>query len=189
MEFGVRTQKRMLRRALAATVTLLVAAASVACTTPAPKPTPTLTAIFASEDEALAAATDTYEKYTAALDSESANGDASAEAIRDFVTPEYFEQFAEPSTIKTNGWHTEGVTTFDSVSLLTFDETEGRARVSVRLCRDVSGLRILDAEGNEVLPPGRSERFPVEVRFLSESTDSATLSISESGSWSGDDFC
>jgi hypothetical protein len=188
MDFGVGTQ-RMHRRAFAMMLALFAGLIFTACSTPAPKPTPTSTAVFATEEEALAAATDTYQRYTAALDSESAKGDVSAESIRTLVTPEFFEEFLEPSTIATNGWHTEGATTFDSVSLIAYTEDADHAQVSLKLCRDVSGLQIMDSAGAEVHPPGRSERFPVEVRFVSDANDSTELLISASGSWPGDDFC
>lgn len=182
---------RMLRRTAAGTLACLLGLSALAGCTPTdpPKPSPTPTGIFASEDEALAAATDVYQKYTAALDKESATGDLSAEAMRPFVTPEYFEELEVPSLLQENGWHTTGATTFDNVLLVGMSESEQLANVRIRLCRDVSEVRILDASQRDVTPSTRTDRFPVEIQLVSSSPRSPNLVISDSGSWPGDDFC
>lgn len=182
----------MPRRSTAVAVTCLLAASLVGCTPPptAP-PTPTSTAIFASEEEALAAATDVYQQYTAAFDKESAGGGGgtAVESIRPLVTEEYLTELLEPGMLEMNGWRTEGATTFDSVSLVEVTGMDRSAEVRLRLCRDVSKVRVLDAAGRDVTPTTRASRFPVEVLFVSSAPASPELLIAETGSWSGENFC
>ena len=182
---------RMLRRVVAGSLACLLGAVALAGCAPADPPvaTPTPTSIFASEEEALAAATDVYQQYTAAKDSESAKGDVSAESLRPIVTPAYFKELEVVGALEKNGWHTEGLTTFDSVAVQDLSEKDGIATVSIALCRDVSGVTIRDAEGNDVTPADRPDRFPVVVEFVSSDVGSQELLVSESGTWSGDDFC
>jgi hypothetical protein len=156
---------------------------------PTPTSTPTSTAIFASEDEALAAATDVYQEYTAAKDKESSNGDTSAEMLRPLVTPTYFKELEVVGTLEKNGWRTAGSTTFDKVSLLELAEQDGLAAVSLALCRDVSAVSILDSSGTEVTPDTRVDRFPLLVQFVSAEVGSDRLLISDSGSWQENNFC
>jgi hypothetical protein len=188
MEFGVRTQKRMLRRALAATVTLLVAAASVACTTPAPKPTPTLTAIFASEGEALAAATDTYQQFLAAYESASATGADVPAAVASFVSEAYLAEVSAPDIVSKNGWHTEGSSSFDVKGVRSFQTDAIAVEIVVELCRDVSSLRFVDADGTDVTPVERLDVVPLEVAFATDSLGSNALKITGVGTWQ-DDRC
>ncbi|WP_411720617.1 hypothetical protein [Mycetocola sp.] len=181
----------MLRGSTLGIVACLLGAVTLTSCTPAPRPTstPTSTAIFASEDEALAAATDVYQRYTAQFDKDSANGDGGAEAMVGLVTPAYLEKLEVPGLLEENNWHTQGVTTFDNVSLVEKSESDQLALVRLRLCRDVSGVRILDSGGADVTPATRLERFPVEVEFVSSAPREASLLIADSGSWTGDDFC
>ena len=181
----------MLRRTTAGALAFLFGAIALAGCTPTDPPTssPTPTTIFSSEDEALAAATDVYQQYTAAKDKESSKGDLSAELLRPIVTPTYYEQLEVVGALEKNGWHTDGATMFDSVSLEELDEKAGVATVSISLCRDVSGVTIRDADGNDVTPENRAARFPVLVEFVSSEAGSKQLLISDSGSWPGEDFC
>jgi hypothetical protein len=180
----------MLRGSVAILACLLGCAALTGCSPAAtPAPSPTSTAIFASEDEALAAATAVYQQYTAAKDKESSNGDVSAESLRPLVTPSYFEELQVVGTLEENGWHTAGSTTFDTVSLVDFEERDRLATVRVSLCRDVSAVTILDSNGADVTPATRTDRFPLLIQLISAEAGSNVLLISDSGSWLEDDFC
>ncbi|MFU8947177.1 hypothetical protein ACLRGF_10655 [Mycetocola zhadangensis] len=189
MEFGVRTQKRMLRRALAVSATLLVVAASVACTTPAPKPTPTPTAIFASEDEALAAATDTYEKYTAAFDEANSRGGSDMSSLESYVTPEHLADLNQPGRLEENGWHTSGVSTFHVVGLDSVLDDGALVELGLNLCRDISEVRVLSADGTDVTPADRLNVLPLTVHFVSHETSPERLIVSEIESWLDNPAC
>jgi hypothetical protein len=169
---------------------LLGAAALSGCAAAAPPaPAPTSTAIFASEDEALAAATNVYQQYTAALDIVFAAGGRGDESLSNFVTPEYLVTLSEDGALEKNGWRTTGITSFDNVSVDELVDTGKTATVTLTLCRDVANVRIVDGEGIDVTPESRMERFPVLVTFETESGTADALKISESDSWSGENFC
>jgi hypothetical protein len=180
----------MLRGSVAILACLLGCAALTGCSPAAtPAPSPTSTAIFASEDEALAAATAVYQQYTAAFDVRSAKGGIPYDALSTYVTPEYLQKLNEPGLLEKNEWHTDGSTTFDTISVVETSESDRSAVLRVRLCRDVSGIRILDSQGEDVTPTTRLKRFPVEVEMVSSAPSAKMLVISDSGSWTGKDFC
>ncbi|MCP2030441.1 hypothetical protein L1277_000505 [Okibacterium sp. HSC-33S16] len=189
MEFGVRAQQRMLRRALAVAVTSIVGVAVVGCTTPAPKPSPTPTSIFSSEDEALAAATDTYQQYTAALDAVYAGGGVDPSPLQPLVTEKYWTVLSEDRTLSDRGWRTSGVTTFDTVSVVEVALGESPVSIVTTLCKDVTAVRIVDTTGADVTPPTRRDRYPLLVTFQSAPGGAARVLVSESDPWAGDDPC
>jgi hypothetical protein len=186
------TPERMLLRSTAGILACALSAVALsgcAPTAPSPTPSPTPTAIFSSEDEALAAATEVYQQYSAALDEVFAAGGEGDELLGGFVTPEYLVELSEDGALERNGWRTTGVTSFDNVSVDEVVDTGETATVTLALCRDVSHVRIVNAEGADVTPESRLERFPVLVTFETQSTGRDTLRIAESDSWQGKNFC
>ncbi|MCU1419600.1 MAG: hypothetical protein JWR57_769 [Mycetocola sp.] len=180
----------MLRGSVAILACLLGCAALTGCSPAAtPAPSPTSTAIFASEDEALAAATAVYQQYSAALDKVFAAGGQGDESLRDFVTPEYLVELGKDGALEKNGWRTTGVTSFDNISVSELADTGKSATITLALCRDVADVRFVDAGGTDVTPETRMERFPVLVTFETELGGLDGLKISESDSWPGEDFC
>jgi hypothetical protein len=188
MDFGVRTKRRMLRRALGAAVTLIVGVAVAGCTTPAPKPSPTPTAIFSSEEEALAAATDTFAEYLAAYDSALAAGGDDLSAVRGYVSDSYFAELSVPDTLSANGWHTDGTSSFETKGVESFENSRVRTDIVIQVCRDVSDVRFRDQAGTDVTPAERPEIVPLLVAFASEKEGSPSLIIRGVGSW-GDSSC
>lgn len=184
----------MLRRSTAGIlVCLLGAAALTGCTPTAPPPTPspTLTAIFASEDEALAAATDVFAAYLAAYDSAMASGGKDLGQVREYVGNDYFAELSEPGTVVTNGWHTSGVSTFEVRNVAVFARSADTASIELNICRDVSGIRVLDTSDRDVTPPDREARVPLTVSFLSSdlSSPNSELTIVRVESWLDSDAC
>lgn len=183
-----------MRTAPALLTGLLVALTLVACVPDdepvRPDPSPTESPIFASDEEALAAAEAAYGAYLNVSNEILNQGGLESERIYEFVSEEYrttatsgFGYYEE------RGWSAAGTSTFDSASLQAYvDDGAGRAEVSIYLCLDVSGLRILDSSGADVTPE-RDERLPLEVRF--ENTNEYSNELLQTGSdvWSGDDFC
>lgn len=188
------------RRAVAA-----IAAAGVAgvlvlvlvgCTaTPAPTPTPSPSAsaaepIFASDEEALAAAEAAYDRYLATVDQLTQDGGQDPDRIRPVVADGYLEELIESlSSLRDSGNRTSGTTKYDSMKVLEHNEKGGVAEVSVYVCLDVTEVRVLDANGTDVTPEGRDERRPLQAFFESAAVGSDELLPSGSESWSGDDFC
>lgn len=147
-------------RAAAALATLLLL---TGCT-PDPQPSPTPTPLFASEDEAFAAAEATYRGYTDALNQV------------DFADPKTFEAVyahlagnAATSTRKSfSEFHAEhirsvGSTTFDSFTPISSDPQRGEVRAHV--CVDVSKVEVLDASGSSLVSKDRPARQPMDLSF------------------------
>jgi len=175
--------------ALAITLIVLVLAG---CRTPdpvvTPQPEPTSTPLFASDEEALAAAEEAYAAYLAVSDQILAEGGANPERAYQYLTEQMQAKEVEGIQLYIDsGWHSTGMTTFDSLSVQQFASERETAELIVYLCVDVAALRIIDSAGSDVTPPSRPDRVPLEVAFVAEG--SASMKIERSDLWSGDDFC
>lgn len=173
---------------------VLVFGLSACSPEPAPKPSPTPSAsaepIFASDEEALAAAVKAYEAYLAKVDALTADGGEDAESIREYVTASYADELIESlNALHESGNHTSGRSLVDRTSLVKANETGGFAKVSMYACLDVSGIRVLSEEGKDVTPSDRPERRPLQVDFESDPNDASRLLPSGTETWPGDDFC
>lgn len=187
-----RKSPRMLRRSTTGILAcLLGAVALTGCTpaaTPGPTPTPTPTAIFSSEDEALAAATDAYQQYLAVSDQVSADGGIDSERLKPFLTNSYWPtEKASIEQLRTRGLHTDGNSTFDGAHLIEINDEIGT--LTVRLCADVSRVRIVDSAGTDVTPVDRTNRLPLEVGFAVDGADRRSLLIARSDVWATSDEC
>ena len=191
-----RTRSHSRRRAGAA----LAAAGAIAlllsgCTggAPAPSPTPSADAaepIFASDEEALAAAVEAYERYRDVSGAITEQGGADAERISGVVTPAFASTLREEFAALANlGLRTSGSTLIDTTSLVRNDVAKDGAEVAIYLCRDVSSVRVIDANGLDVTPADRPVRVPSQAFFVSSDEDANSLLVSGVEEWVGDDFC
>jgi len=173
----------------------MVAALSVsACAPPSPakppKPSPSSTALFASDEEALAAAEEAYREYLAESDAITSQFGAEPQRIDPFVAPslreELYTSFAKYSERRLR---TQGVSTFDSVQLQSVtDAGSGTNLVDIYVCLDIASVRVFSESGDDVTPQNRADRLPLNLSFsLNENADALWLERSES--WSGDNFC
>ncbi|GGE85425.1 hypothetical protein GCM10011313_04850 [Mycetocola zhadangensis] len=141
--------------------------------------------MFASEEEALAAATDTYAKYLAISDAVSADGGREPERIRPYVTEAFWlTEAAGIGGLVSAGYRTTGSSSFDQTTMANLEE----GAITVQLCLDVSQVRVLDSGGADVTPDDRVDRAPLEVEF-EVSVNPVTLSIAKSDVWSNQDSC
>ncbi|WP_448811147.1 hypothetical protein [Agromyces bauzanensis] len=160
--------------------------------TPAPTPSPTPSAarvpIFASDEEALAAAEEAYrsfESVSALIASESGND---AERIENVATAKYSIQLLDEfSKYRELEIRAVGQTTLDSFSLVDHRSTDDSADVVIYVCRDVSNVRVLDAAGTDVTPADRVARTPLVASLTTGGT--RNLLVSGVELWSGEDFC
>ncbi|MEO8528327.1 MAG: hypothetical protein ABI435_04555 [Pseudolysinimonas sp.] len=151
-------------------------------------PTPSATPIFASEEDALAAAEDAYAAYFDVSTTISHEGGVNPERIAPYVTEGQLQNEIEGfGFFFDRGYHTEGVTSFDSMKIQQVQQSPDPTLVVVYVCLDVSTSSVVDAEGVDVTPAGRAPRVPLEVSF--ETSVDGRLLISESTQWSGTDFC
>lgn len=184
-----------LARAAAIAVIGALALATVGCADASPTPTPSTTPtaeapIFASDEEALAAAEEAYASYLLVLDSIGAAGGRDTSNLPDVATAEVVEDLdASFEAMRDAGVRTAGATAFDGRDLIENTQTKGSAVISMYLCLDVSGVRVLDAAGVDITSSTRPDITPYLVSFESQTVGSQNLLVSESEAWRGDDFC
>ena len=157
-----------------------------------PDPLPSSTPIFASDEEALAAAEEAFAAYVAAVDAILADGGNDSARLESVATEEVVSQdeegFAETRDLQ---HRSTGQTVFDSLTLQQFDgfATDGVGVVTVYVCEDFSGKDVLNAQGESVVAPDRRTRWPLMVGFDLKQTGSSKLLVSSVEDWTGADFC
>ncbi|HEY0261136.1 MAG TPA: hypothetical protein VGC18_14930, partial [Lacisediminihabitans sp.] len=149
--------------------------------TPGPSPTP----IFATEADALAAATDAYAAYVRVSDQILMDGGADPDRLRAVADGEQLtanvEAFKEAAE---KGYRSTGGTTFDSVLLQQVDQNS-KAAVVVYLCEDVSAVDVVDASNHSVVSPSRPDRVGYEATFSRSSKSAAGLVLIDKQPWPG----
>jgi len=118
---------------------MAVAGTALSACSPTAAPSPTPTAAFASEEEAFAAAEETYRAYN---DAGNQGDDAS-----EFLTGEALD-----SHISTQNYLRENELSLDGASeIVSFEGTNALldpiAKIDVQVCLDVTGSRVIDASG------------------------------------------
>ena len=152
---------------------------------------PTDAPVFASDEEALAAATEAFAAYDAMTGLIGASGGNEPERIVPFVTVEYYPSlFAGFQKFQESGYFSKGISRFDTISLVDRSEFESEvAQVEVYLCSDVTEIQLLNEAGQDVTPEHRPNRVPLQVELVSSGSDPSTLLISKETVWPGQDFC
>lgn len=170
--------------AIAALLALPLAACTPAQPTPTPTPTSARTPLFASDEEALKAATDAYAAYLKMSDTISHDGGANPERIKPYVTrSQYQRELKGFDSFRTHEVHTTGQTAFDSLEIA---KVTGPS-IDAYVCVDTHDVRVIGKNGDDISPSGRPVRMPFEVGFQADSHGKALLSRSET--WSGKNFC
>ncbi|MBG6057857.1 outer membrane murein-binding lipoprotein Lpp [Cryobacterium sp. MP_M5] len=182
------------RRPVMGAMALLGTLALAGCASPArqaPSPTATDAPVFASDAEALAAATEAYAAYQEMSDLILSQGGAEPERIRAVASREFaateiagFKQAAD------NGLHSVGRTSFDGIAIQrTTGSKDGIAAVSVYLCSDVSEVDVLDATGQSVVAETRPARTSFEVTFDRSSLKGPGLVVGAREIWDRGGAC
>lgn len=149
---------------------------------PAPPATPTAEPVFASDEEALAAAKDAYRKYLAVLDAILAEGGVNGERLLDVASSDVLAQ-EEPGFRDLQSRHLRGSgSTATTVTLQSADLMAGE--VVAYACDDISSTDILDADGNSVVGGPRTTRFAYEVAM-----GGRPLIVQSRLPWSGSGVC
>ena len=182
---------RTILRPAAAALVLFAALAATGCTpepakphTPAPSSTP----LFASDEEALAAAEEAYAAYVAVNDQVYEDGGVGAERLEQVATGAQLEaDTLGMNEVARLGYHSSGKTSFDNISLQQYqpDAADGVSVVTVYLCQDVSGIDVFDPSGNSVVLETRPDRTKFEVSFdRADSASERSLLVSNRSPWS-----
>jgi hypothetical protein len=161
----------------------------------APKPAPTSSSptaapVFASDEEALAAATEAYANYLKAYDAYWAGAITKDQYLELSTGTVHDGELQSMAEWEKKGWKAVGTTTFDSIQLQSVAQSEtGQWQVRTYLCADASEGDVVDGDGVSVAKPDRPLRLPLEIEFLTPANAPIDLKISESKVWSGTNFC
>ena len=177
------------RRMPAAAIAALLALPLAACTPAQPTPTPTTTSahtpLFASDEEALKAATDAYAAYQRISDEIARDGGRNPERIKPYVTNDQLQRELKGfKAFSENDRHTAGASTFDSPTLARFDRSGGE--IEIYLCQDIGATRVLDRNNVDVTPTERPTRLPMDLIFCG---GPSSLLLAKSEVWPGKNFC
>lgn len=127
-------------------------------------PSPTMTPVFASEDEALAAAEDAYRAYSEMSDLISSEGGVDPERIEPFVSQGQLSQEMDAFAIlRESGLRITGETTLEVAEVQEVDLSGTEAQVAFYVCLDISESRVIDSAGQDATPIGRAARYLLEV--------------------------
>ncbi len=162
-----------------------VPTAPLATSTPSPAATP----VFASEEEALAAAEAAYAEYLAVEDAIAQDGGTDPERLSDFVTSEWLAKEVEVfNEFSKTGRRQVGLTEIADVVLQQLaDPGDGTVDLTMYVCADFSDTRFLDASGADVTPPDRPTQATLQVTL--EIREAQKFLLAESEPWSADSVC
>ncbi|MFB9646233.1 hypothetical protein ACFFPJ_10530, partial [Microbacterium terregens] len=131
---------------------------------PAPSPT---APVFASEDEAFAAAEETYRAYVDALNQRRGNA-ASSRDPQTFLTGQALEiDIQTQQQLDQAGLSLVGPSVVASVDPIAAELVNGSVRLEV--CLDSSATQVVDARGTDVTPADRELVSLLTVDFISTS--------------------
>lgn len=151
-----------------------------------PPPSPSTAPIFASDEEALAAATEAYARYRSVLDEIFIGGGKDISKLETVATGEQLKteksSFVE---VRNRGLRSTGGTTFTMEGLQQYDadSPNGQSIVIAYVCEDVTLVDVIDQSGGSVVSSDRPDTSLYEVTFDLDSRDSK-LMVSNKELWS-----
>ena len=158
-----------------AAAALLIVAALTACT-PDPTPTPSPTG-FASDEEAFAAAEDTYRAYIDALNRR--REDNSATDPNQYLTGEALQDSIEGTrNLEAAGVHIEGPAQITAVRHIKASDADA----VIGVCLSSADTRVIDSGGNDVTPTDRPDTTSLEIQVMfAEPLDLISRSVPDGG--------
>jgi len=140
--------------------------------------------VFASEEEALAAAQAAYTQYLAVSDQIARDGGANPERLEGLVSKALFiDEQSGFTEISKSGLHAIGSSYVDTLHL----QKNGSGKVNTYLCVDRTQIRLFDDSGVDATSTSRIDRYPLEVSFTAKL--GGGLLVESSDTWSGQNFC
>ncbi|WP_157156023.1 MULTISPECIES: hypothetical protein [unclassified Diaminobutyricimonas] len=178
---------------LAVSVGLALSLALVGCSPDAAVPTPpepTTEPIFASDEEALAAAEQAYAAYVSVSDQVMTAGAADIEPLRSVVSPRFYEtEVPSLEEFHAAGYRTTGTTKVRDVRLQQFNPDSTTDVVVIYLCSDVSAVDVLDKDGRSVVGPERPNETSFEIGFDVTSDAPPEIAVAWREPWQGTATC
>jgi hypothetical protein len=185
----------MLRRPTVVTVAIALVVTLTACTEsariPDADPSSEVAPLFASDDEALAAALDAYQSYIVVTNAVSASQDADTSLLSEVAVPSHVDTLSESiESLRAAGLRTEGQAVLEAISLQqTFEEANGDVTVVIYACLDLTNLRVVDAQGIDQTPPDREDLVGLEVELWAINDLAPYLKVAASEAWTDGDLC
>ena len=179
--------------ACGALAVLLATLSGCGTDTPVEIPTqqPTSTPIFASDEEALAAAQEAYAAYLSVSDEVFRQGGGAQESLNQVAIGSALAgALSDAAEFKDSSIHATGETELDAFTLQSYsravvpDETV----VAAYACENIENVGLVDREGNSLVKEGRPnlQEFQVVLTFSSERN---RLLLSERDPWGGGGVC
>jgi hypothetical protein len=179
------------------TLPLLVAAVLTLATATACSPTPesieptsepTGTPLFATDDEALAAATQAYAAYLAVTDEVLQSGGRETDQVKSVAEDSALDEILQDAEeFEQAGYRTTGSKIATSVVLQSYDSISRPEVVTVYVCENVAAVDLLDSSGLSIVSPTRPDAtaFEVQIRVI----DLGELRVVQRKLWDGDGIC
>ena len=169
----------MIRRAAAAAIVLALALGMTTACQPDPAPSAS-GPIFANEEEAFAAAEETYRAYVDALNQVDLSDPETFEAVYAWTTGEAnANERTTLSQMHADGWLVSGSTAIAGFRGAKA-ELSDPIRVKAVVCSDVSDVAVFDSNGQSVVSDQRPEVYALAVEFVESDSTSTGLAITAS---------
>ena len=170
----------------------LAALALTGCVEPGPEVTPTASPgepVFASEEEALAAAEEVFAQYVEATTLTGSSGGQDLSGFEGILTDRKFdEEAAYAEELAASGQRLVGAYGFFGFELQQADTSEP-VFVQVYVCLDLTDVKYVDAQGNDLSAESPITASPLEVVLVGSPSDPSILLIDQLERWTGEDFC
>lgn len=169
----------MISRVAAVAVALVLVVGMTTGCQPEPAPSPS-GPIFANEDEAFAAAEQTYRAYVDALNQVDLSDPETFEAVYAWTTGDAnANERTTLSQMHADAWRISGTTAVAGFRGQSAELTEPAA-VDAIICSDVSDVEVIDADGRSMVSDQRPDVYSLSVQFVESSSTSTGLAIAAS---------
>jgi hypothetical protein len=147
--------------------------------------------VFASDEEALAAATAAYARYLAVVDQVAQDGGKRPERLDSVeVNEALVSDKTDLKDYTSHGYRSTGSTTIDSAKIQSVTQPAGpeTLEVSIYICEDVSGIDLFGPDGSSLVSLNRIARTGFQAEFVSAKLVGEVL-LSAKTLWTGAGFC
>ena len=173
---------RSFRLAAVAASLLLTSIVVTACAASPEGESASPTPMFASDEEAFAAAEATYAEFIAATNSALANPDDSSRQSALLVGAAYADELRAHRDLLSSGRSVTGEYSVNNVTRISADDIT----VTLAACLDASQTRLLSASGEDITPSNRDAIVPLKLTFA---LVGGSVLLSESIGYPGSGSC
>ena len=171
----------MIRRAAAAAIVLALALGMTTACQPEPAPSAS-GPVFANEEEAFAAAEETYRAYVDALNQVDLSDPETAEAVLVWTIGKANDEDRQGyERLREAGATVNGKSLLVSASHESASDLANAWTVVLGVCLDVSDVKLEDAEGTSMVDPSRPDIQSIDVNLVSSDKTPTGLAIAETG--------